>query len=152
MKEYVPKFLLIFAIQKVENFHSFLQQIFFIKSEWSFWYKRVLSDPLNTWDYFEPNLNLVFHMRVLPIKTASNAVCRLLRNKFSSWAYFCVHPIFHLGDIVKKSLLGVIQRLQTYMDELCLLFPFMRLTFSIFLSNLKVINMSCKVYWSKILL
>ena len=65
-----------------------------------------LWNPFDTWElhYFESNINLVWHIKVLLMKKEYRfVVSERWRNNFPSWVCFCVYPKFHLGDIVLKN-------------------------------------------------
>ena len=59
----------------------------------------------NTWDcyYFEPNINLMWHIKVLLMKKEYRfVVSERWRNNFPSWVCFFVYPEYHWGDIIVK--------------------------------------------------
>ena len=92
--------------------HCFLQMMYWFCDNNAL-YSAILSfrififlrNVFNTLDlyYFESNMNLVWHIKVLLMKKEyCFVVSKRWRNNFGSWVCFCVYPKYHLGDIIVK--------------------------------------------------
>ena len=77
-----------------ENIESFILKVYFVLN------------PFDTADchYFASNLRLTLLVKVFFTKQHVMLFCSILNIKkyFHSWFYFCVYPLFHLVNIVKK--------------------------------------------------
>ena len=61
-------------------------------------------DTFDDWGhYFKSKLSLELIIKVFFIKKhVTLFLCLLKKKNFATWNYFCVHLVFHWGDIVKK--------------------------------------------------
>ena len=77
-----------------ENIQSFILKVYFVLN------------PFDTADchYFASNLRLTLLVKVFFTKQHVMLFCSILNIKkyFHSWFHFCVYPLFHLVNIVKK--------------------------------------------------